>query len=114
MHEPEQRHRRSSRPRGRRAPPPAARAAPPASSRPFPQPDPSPRSPSSSASLCCDSSLLTYLFPLFVPLSFLCLEIGCEFFCIHDETTHPHELSLLSDTHHPCVAAVWEAIAPLQ
>src|SRR5262245_24574982 len=28
-------------------------------------------------------------------------------FCIHDETTHPHELSLLSDTHHPCVAAVW-------
>jgi hypothetical protein len=34
-HEPEQRHRRSSRPRGRRAAPPAARAAPPASSRPF-------------------------------------------------------------------------------
>lgn len=29
------------------------------------------------------SSLLTYLFPLFVPLSFFSLEIGCEFFCIH-------------------------------
>src|SRR5215470_13741083 len=38
---------------------------------------------------------------------FFSLEIGCEFFCIHDETTHPHELSLLSDTHHPRVAAVW-------
>src|SRR5262249_43210347 len=34
------------------APPPAARAAPPASSRPFPRPDPSPRSPSSVTSLC--------------------------------------------------------------
>src|SRR5258707_3816571 len=52
MHEPEQRHRRSSRPRGWRATPPAARAAPPASSRPFPQPDPSPQSPSSVTSLC--------------------------------------------------------------
>src|SRR5262249_50502217 len=52
MHEPEQRHRRNSRPRGWRASPPAARAAPPASSRPFPQPDPSPQSPSSVTSLC--------------------------------------------------------------
>src|SRR4029450_5928648 len=52
MHEPEQRHRRSSLPRGWRATPPAARAAPPASSRPFPRPDPSPRSPSSVTSLC--------------------------------------------------------------
>src|SRR5256885_7987980 len=52
MHEPEQRHRRSSRPRGWRAPPPAARAAPSTSSRPFPQPDPSPQSPSSVTSLC--------------------------------------------------------------
>src|SRR5262249_21301696 len=34
-------------PRGRRAPPPAARAAPLASSRLFPQPGPSPQSPSS-------------------------------------------------------------------
>ena len=25
----------------------------------------------------------------------------------HKQTIHPHELSLLSDTHHPCVAAVW-------
>src|SRR5262249_49715295 len=47
--------RRSSRPKGWRATPPAARAAPPASSRPFPQPGPSPRSPSSSASLCCEA-----------------------------------------------------------
>src|SRR5213079_3069731 len=46
-HEPEQRHRRSSRPRGWRATPPVARAAPLTSSRPFPQPDPSPQSPSS-------------------------------------------------------------------
>src|SRR6516162_1431402 len=46
MHEPEQRHRRSSRPRDWRAPPPAARAAPLASSRPFPQPGPSPLLPS--------------------------------------------------------------------
>src|SRR5215831_18322751 len=52
MHEPEQRHRRSSRPRGWRATPPAARAAPPASSRPFPQPYPSSQSPSSVTSLC--------------------------------------------------------------
>src|SRR4029450_7866067 len=52
MHEPEQRHRRSSLPRGWRATPPAARPARPASSRPFPRPDPSPRSPSSVTSLC--------------------------------------------------------------
>src|SRR4029450_2469721 len=51
-HEPEQRRRRSSRPKGWRAPPPAARAAPPASSRPFPPPYPSPQSPSSVPSLC--------------------------------------------------------------
>src|SRR6266576_5566532 len=43
MHESEQR---------RRLSPPAARAALPASPRPFPQPDPSPQSPSSVTSLC--------------------------------------------------------------
>src|SRR5437773_12282785 len=36
----------------RRLSPPAARAAPPASPRLFPQPDPSPQSPSSVTSLC--------------------------------------------------------------
>src|SRR6185437_14483088 len=46
MHESEQRRRLSL---------PAARAAPPALPRLFPQPDPSPRSPSSSASLCCEA-----------------------------------------------------------
>src|SRR3954466_8688283 len=43
MHESEQR---------RRLSPPPARAAPPASPRRFPQPDPSPQSPSSVTSLC--------------------------------------------------------------
>src|SRR6516162_8836822 len=60
MHEPERRHRRSSRPRGWRAPPPAARAAPLASSRPFPQPDPLLQLPSSGTSLSvCLIGLLT-------------------------------------------------------
>src|SRR5262249_45619544 len=45
-HEPEQRHRHSSRST------PAARAAPSTSSRPFPQPYPSPQSPSSVTSQC--------------------------------------------------------------
>src|SRR5690348_17212697 len=46
MHESEQRRRLSL---------PAARAAPPASLSPFLQPDPSPRSPSSFASRCCEA-----------------------------------------------------------